>query len=125
MTDNRIALDVREAMRAGREPFSKIRGTVGRLEAGAKLVLIAPFEPKPLFHVLAKQGFRHDCQRTASGDWQVLFSRAEGIPATLRGPLGSLHSGDPPPLPPPPLPAPIAHPPSLRHPPPSPSPHTS
>ena len=84
MSDNTITLDVREDIRAGREPFSKIMATVARLEAGTKLVLITPFEPRPLFHVLAKQGFRHDCQRTATGDWQVLFSRTEEIPATTQ-----------------------------------------
>jgi uncharacterized protein (DUF2249 family) len=84
MSDITITLDVREDIRAGREPFSKIMATVARLEAGTKLVLITPFEPKPLFHVLAKQGFRHDCQRTVTGDWQVLFSRTEEIPGTTQ-----------------------------------------
>lgn len=84
MSDTTITLDVREDIRAGREPFAKIMATVARLEPGAKLVLITPFEPKPLFHVLAKQGFRHDCQRTATSHWQVLFSRTEEIPASTQ-----------------------------------------
>ena len=89
-----ITLDVREDIRAGREPFSKIMATVARLEAGAKMVLITPFEPKPLFHVLAKQGFRHNCQRTATGDWQVLFSPTEEIPTTTQSaPVSSLGCG--------------------------------
>ncbi len=81
MSDNTITLDVRADIRAGREPFSKIMAAAGSLAPGAKLILIAPFEPKPLFHVLAKQAFCHDCQRTAAGDWQVLVWRAEEIPA--------------------------------------------
>jgi uncharacterized protein (DUF2249 family) len=48
---------------------------VARLGAGENLLLLAPFEPAPLFSVLAKQGFRHVSQRTASGDWQVILSR--------------------------------------------------
>src|SRR5258708_669663 len=83
MSANTITLDVREDIRAGREPFSKIIAAVCRLEAGAKLVLVAPFEPKPLFHVLAKQGFRHECRQMATGDWQVQFWRSqESAPTT-------------------------------------------
>lgn len=75
MSQNPIILDVREDLRAGREPFSKIMAAVAGLATGEKLLLIAPFEPAPLFSVLAKQGFHHDSQQTAAGDWQVTFSR--------------------------------------------------
>ncbi len=85
MSKRTITLDVREDIRAGREPFSTIMTAVGRLQAAEDLLVIAPFEPKPLFHVLAKQGFRPDSQRLASGDWQVLFSRAEGTPEKTLG----------------------------------------
>jgi uncharacterized protein (DUF2249 family) len=46
------------------------------------LLIIAPFEPAPLFHVLAKQGFAHEAKQTAAGDWQVLFSRRATAAAT-------------------------------------------
>ena len=40
--------------------------------------LIAPFEPVPLFGVLARKGFGHAAQRDSSGNWEVLFTREAG-----------------------------------------------
>lgn len=80
MNQNIITLDVREDLRTGREPFSKIMAAVARLQAGEKLLLLTPFEPAPLFSVMAKQGFRHDAQPTAAGDWQVIFTREPATP---------------------------------------------
>jgi len=70
-----VELDVREEILKGCEPFSKIMSAVAPLEAGDQLLLIAPFEPVPLFEVLKKQGFRHTKRPTDSGDWEVLFTR--------------------------------------------------
>lgn len=81
MSENTTTLDVREDIRAGREPFTRIMEAVARLGVRESLRIIAPFEPEPLFQVLAKQGFRHASQRTVTGDWQVLFSRTEAAPA--------------------------------------------
>ena len=79
MSANTTTLDVREDIRAGREPFSKIMAAVAGLAAQESLLIIAPFEPAPLFHVLARQGFAHESKQTPAGDWQVLFTRnAEG-----------------------------------------------
>lgn len=79
MSGNTTTLDVREDIRAGREPFSKIMAAVAGLAAQESLLIIAPFEPAPLFHVLARQGFAHESKQTPTGDWQVLFTRnAEG-----------------------------------------------
>jgi uncharacterized protein (DUF2249 family) len=82
MKDKVVKLDVREDIKYGREPFSKIMLAVSRLQDGEKLLLIAPFEPVPLFNVLANQGFTHEAKPVASGDWEVLFSResAAGSP---------------------------------------------
>ena len=79
---NTTTLDVRGDIRAGREPFSKIMATVAGLAAQENLLLIAPFEPVPLFQVLARQGFGHESKQTETGDWQVLFSRTAEAPAT-------------------------------------------
>jgi len=88
--EHTITLDLREDLRGGREPFSRIMAVVARLEAGQDLLLIAPFEPAPLFDALAKQGFQHHSQRTGAGDWQVLFSRANQTPAGIRfGPVAA------------------------------------
>jgi uncharacterized protein (DUF2249 family) len=70
-----VKLDVREDIRAGREPFSKIMMTVARLGEDESLLLLAPFEPAPLFAVLAQQGFSHVSKPLDSGDYDVLFSR--------------------------------------------------
>jgi uncharacterized protein (DUF2249 family) len=75
MSANLTTLDVREDIRAGREPFSKIMAAAAGLSPQESLLIIAPFEPAPLFHVLAKQGFAHESKQTAPGEWQVLFSR--------------------------------------------------
>ena len=75
MNPQLLELDVREDIRQGREPFSKIMGAVAGLQTGDQLLLIAPFEPVPLFGLLEKQGFCHTAQPTASGDWEVLFTR--------------------------------------------------
>jgi uncharacterized protein (DUF2249 family) len=45
------------------------------LTPGKDLLVIAPFEPVPLFDVLAKQGFTHAAREIGGGDWEVLFQR--------------------------------------------------
>src|ERR1041385_2645885 len=44
MDNEFISLDVREDIRSGREPFSKIMNAVAALEPNQKLLLIAPFD---------------------------------------------------------------------------------
>ena len=68
-----LVLDVREDIRNGREPFPKIMAAVQSLSPGQALVLIAPFEPLPLYDVLGAKGFRHAARRTEDGDWHVTF----------------------------------------------------
>lgn len=76
MSKNRaVTLDVREDIQRGREPFSRIMQVVASLGAGDDLVILAPFEPTPLYAVLAQRGFFHQSKETESGDWQVRFSR--------------------------------------------------
>ena len=70
-------LDVREDLRAGREPFSKIMGAVGTLRTGEVLHLRAIFEPAPLFTVLGKRGFAHESVQHAPDDWSVWFWQSE------------------------------------------------
>ncbi|MGH7972680.1 MAG: DUF2249 domain-containing protein [Limisphaerales bacterium] len=76
MVQNIVTLDVREDLRAGREPFGKIMSAVAGLKPTEQLQLVAPFEPVPLFHLLARRGFSHTARALASGDWEVLFTRA-------------------------------------------------
>src|ERR1041385_4840855 len=67
--------------------------TVARLKDGQKLRLLAPFEPAPLFDLLARRGFSHQARPTDSGDWEVLFTRSPRVapapdvtPATSQSP---------------------------------------
>jgi len=75
MNNETVTLDVREDIRHGCEPFSRIMKAVAALGAGQQLLLIAPFEPVPLFAILAKQGFGHTAHHLESGDCEVRFAR--------------------------------------------------
>lgn len=76
MSSQTVTLDVREEIRHGGEPFSKIMSAVAQLRPDENLLLLAPFEPKPLFAVLAKQGFNHTAREIENADWEVLFTRS-------------------------------------------------
>lgn len=78
-------LDVREILRAGGEPFSKIMAAVDALSPGQGLRLLATFKPVPLFGVMAERGFGHAEHEIGGGDWEVVFT-----PSTPRaGPGGT------------------------------------
>ena len=85
MSNTVVTLDVREDIRRGREPFGKIMQAVGALKPDQDFLLIAPFEPKPLYGVLGQQGFGHEARPTSGGDWEVRFTRSDAK-ATTRGP---------------------------------------
>lgn len=92
ITEGAITLDVREDIRGGREPFSRIMEAVTRLKDGESLRLIVPFEPRPLYDVMERRGFSHEARLTATGDWEVLFSRsprASGVPEKTPAPSAS------------------------------------
>jgi uncharacterized protein (DUF2249 family) len=75
MNNQIVMLDVREDLRSGREPFTKIMTAATALRRGGNLLIIAPFQPVPLLSVLKKLGFSYTANRTDSGDWKVLFTR--------------------------------------------------
>ena len=85
-----VTLDVREDLRLGREPFSKIMGVVGLLRPDQKFRLIAPFKPDPILAVLGSRGFDHTATLVESGDWEVLFTRRDG---ELPSPISSVPDG--------------------------------
>ena len=85
-----IELDVREDLRAGREPFSKIMAAVAALGDDEILHLRAIFEPSPLLPVLAKRGFTYETRSHADDDWSVWFwrpakSHADAVWLDVRG----------------------------------------
>lgn len=76
-----VHLDVRDDIRRGQEPFARIMAAVKSLGEGQVLVLRAPFEPIPLYDVLAKRGFAHFTEFRADDGWSVWFHRGAAAPA--------------------------------------------
>jgi len=68
-----LTLDVREELRRGGEPLSRILQAVNELGPSQALRLLATFEPLPLYAVLGSKGFRHSAKRLGEGDWEVTF----------------------------------------------------
>jgi uncharacterized protein (DUF2249 family) len=95
MKQRTITLDVRDDIRQGREPFGRIMQAIQQLRRNEDLLLIAPFEPVPLFTILAQQGFSHQARAMDSGDWEVLFSRSTIVPPPSRGLPSSSRSSRP------------------------------
>jgi uncharacterized protein (DUF2249 family) len=82
--DRHVRLDVREDIRRGDEPFARIMSAVKGLADDQALEVRAPFEPIPLYGLLARRGFAHWAQRRADDDWSAWFYRdatAAGGPA--------------------------------------------
>lgn len=74
-TDAAEVLDVRPVLADGGEPFVQIMETAERVPTGKALVLIAPFEPVPLYQALAGRGFSHATERIADDEWIIRFLR--------------------------------------------------
>lgn len=68
-----VMLDVRDELRAGREPFSMIMAALRSVPDGGALCLRATFEPVPLYTVMRRHGLDHRTQRLADDDWRVWF----------------------------------------------------
>ncbi len=73
MSVSPLILDVRPALAQGQDPFATIMQAVQQLHAGQELLLVAPFEPVPLYNVLAQQGFAHQAEHPAPDEWRVTF----------------------------------------------------
>lgn len=72
-----VDVDVREDLRHGREPFSRIMIARAALQPGQVLRVRAIFEPAPLYRVLGAKGLDHWTERLAADDWRVWFFEAE------------------------------------------------
>jgi uncharacterized protein (DUF2249 family) len=68
-------LDVRPDLARGQEPFSKIMTAARAIAPGGRLVVLAPFEPEPLYGVLAKMGFSNVTEALGSEGFRVTFRR--------------------------------------------------
>jgi uncharacterized protein (DUF2249 family) len=67
-------LDVRPELAKGGEPFVRIMEAASAIRPGGSLVIIAPFEPVPLYDVLAARGFAHETVKVAADEWAVRFA---------------------------------------------------
>lgn len=76
-----VVCDVREELRAGREPFSLIMTALRQVRPGGALAVRAIFEPVPLYAALKRHGLVHWTERSAADDWTVWFY-ADGPAAT-------------------------------------------
>lgn len=71
-------LDVRPILEGGGEPFPAIMAAAKEVEPGERLVLEVPFEPIPLYRVLAKQGFSAWCEQLGEEHYRAHFYRQGG-----------------------------------------------
>lgn len=77
-----VDLDVREDLRNGREPFSRIMAARRELPDGGALRVRAIFEPVPLYRVMEKQGLQYFTEELGPEDWRVWFFAAEAAPTS-------------------------------------------
>jgi uncharacterized protein (DUF2249 family) len=68
-----VEVDVREDLRAGREPFSRIMAARSEVPPGGALRVRAIFEPVPLYSVMERQGLTHHAEQLGPDDWVVWF----------------------------------------------------
>lgn len=71
--DARVEVDVRDDLRNGKEPFSRIMAARREVPPGGALRVRAIFEPVPLYAVMEKQGLAHHAEQLGPEDWSVWF----------------------------------------------------
>jgi uncharacterized protein (DUF2249 family) len=75
----RVRVDVREDLRRGDKPIARIMAAVNALDPDQALEVRAPFEPVPLYGVLARQGLSHWVGARNPDDWSIWFYRDAAI----------------------------------------------
>lgn len=73
--DSAEIVDVREDLRAGREPFPAIMAAASRVQPGGAFAVRATFEPRPLYQLLGNKGFEFWAESLAEDDWMVHFRK--------------------------------------------------
>jgi hypothetical protein len=73
-------VDVRDDLQSGREPLTRVLALADALPEGGVLHVRAPFQPTPLFQMMAKRGFAHRCEAFATDDWSTWFWRSPSPP---------------------------------------------
>lgn len=81
-----FVLDVRPILQAGGEPFQNIMAAAAEVSVGQRLIVDAPFEPFPLYEVMAKRGFEAWCEQWDTRYFRVHFYRHPTPAQTLAAP---------------------------------------
>lgn len=77
-----VDVDVRESLRRGEEPFSRIMAARREMPPGGALRVRAIFEPVPLYAAMGKQGLAHHTEKLGEEDWRVWFFAGDVGPAS-------------------------------------------
>lgn len=75
--DKVTRLDVRPLLESGQSPLGVILESVQQLGEKESLLVVAPFEPHPLYMMLAEYGYGHESRVLDDGSWEILFSPSE------------------------------------------------
>jgi len=70
-----VLLDVRPDVEQNGEPYICMMEGAQAVKPGETCVIIAPFEPIPLYDVLRAWGFLYETQQVAHDEWVVCLSR--------------------------------------------------
>lgn len=76
-----VTLDVRAALKEGKDPFGVIMEHVKKTPEDGAFRLIAPFRPTPLFNALGKQGWIHWIELEKDAVWYIWFFKADASEA--------------------------------------------
>lgn len=68
-----LELDIRPILEKGEEPFAAIMEAKAKLVPGQRLVVTAPFDPKPLYGIFAAEGFAVEASENPKGVWRIAF----------------------------------------------------
>ncbi|MCC7519702.1 MAG: DUF2249 domain-containing protein [Verrucomicrobiae bacterium] len=72
-TDSARVLDIRPWVRKGQSPCGPVNKALAALAPSQELVLLAPFEPRPLYAVMRNAGYGFESQRLSDGGWRIRF----------------------------------------------------
>ena len=75
------SVDVRPILAANGEPLGPVVEIAPRTEAGAVLIIDAPFDPQPLRRVLAGRGFTTFGRALSPGHWRVWCHKQTPVPS--------------------------------------------
>jgi uncharacterized protein (DUF2249 family) len=82
-----LVLDTRPIFARGDTPCQAIDGAVASLAPGQSFVLLAPFEPVPLYAKLGQQGFSNATSQLDDGSWRIEFRPTGEVQAVAQGPI--------------------------------------